>query len=123
MNEFLHEETTKDIIGASMTVLNTLRAGLSEKIYERALIIELTKQGHKTESQREFTVRYDGHEVGKLIPDLIVDDIVIVDTKVVESFHDAHIAQMLGYLAITELNAGLLVNFKHSRLKWKRLVR
>ena len=43
----IHEELSRSIIGASMTVLNALRPGLSEKLYERALIIELTKQGHR----------------------------------------------------------------------------
>ena len=52
----LHEELTRGIIGASMTVLNKLRSGLDEKLYERALVLELTKRGHKTDQQRVFAV-------------------------------------------------------------------
>ena len=117
-----HRNVTEAVIGAAMTVLNTLRPGLDEKLYERALAIELTKHGHSIEQQREFPVFYDGRKIGVLIPDLIVDGVVIVDTKVVTGFNDAHIAQMLGYLNITRLEVALLVNFKDAKLQWKRIV-
>ena len=61
--------------------------------------------------------------MGRLIPDLIVDGLVIVDAKVVTAFTDDHLAQMMGYLAITNLQLGLLLNFKYARLQWKRVVR
>ena len=117
-----HETITKDNIGAAMTVLNTLRPGLDEKLYERALVIELGKLGHQVEQQRQFVVRYGGVEVGTLIPDLIVDGAVVVDAKVASDFNDSHIAQMLGYLNITNLHLALLLNFKHADLRWKRAV-
>jgi GxxExxY protein len=85
----IHSALTRQIIGAAMTVLNTLRPGLDEKIYERALIIEQRKRGHAIEAQRQIPVYYDGELVGTLIPDLIVDDRVIVDTKVVSTFGDS----------------------------------
>jgi GxxExxY protein len=117
-----HRGVTEAVIGAAMTVLNTLRPGLDEKLYERALVIELTKRGHTVEQQRQFPVFYDGQNIGVLIPDLIVDGAVIIDTKVVTCFNDAHIAQMLGYLNITRLEVALLVNFKDAKLQWKRIV-
>jgi len=118
----LHEEITKDIIGAAMTVLNTLRPGLDERLYENALVIELRARGHTIQQQREFPVHYRGELIGSLIPDLIVDETVITDPKVVTAFNDAHVAQMLGYLNITGLEVALLLNFKGSRLDWKRIV-
>lgn len=105
-----------------MVVLNTLRPGLDEKIYERSLVVELKLQGRGIDQQKAFPVRYKGVEVGTLIPDLIVDGAVIVDPKVVTEFSDAHIAQMLGYLNITGLRVALLLNFKHAELRWKRVV-
>ena len=77
-----------------MTVLNALKPGLDEKLYERALVIELRKRGHSVEQQSEFPVYYDGQHIGSLIPDLIVDEVVIVDPKVVIGFHESHLAQM-----------------------------
>ncbi len=118
----LHEELTESIIGAAMAVLNELRPGLDEKLYENALVIELGLRGHACEQQREFPVHYRGHFIGKLIPDLIVDGKVIVDPKVVSAFTDSHIAQMLGYLNITGLEVALLLNFKEHKLSWKRVV-
>lgn len=56
-----------------------------------------------------------------LIPDLIVENAVIVDPKVVTTFNENHIAQMLGYLNITGLETALLLNFKHAKLGIKRI--
>ena len=64
-----HRNVTEAVIGAAMTVLNTLRPGLDEKLYERALVIELTKRGHTVEQQDQFPVSYDGQNIGVLIPD------------------------------------------------------
>jgi len=122
-DEYVHREVSEAIIGAAMTVLNTLRPGLDEKLYENALVIELRKQGHSVAQQRSFPVYYDEQLIGTLIPDLIVDEAVIADPKVVSTFNDTHLAQMLGYLNITELRLAMLLNFKHSRLEWKRVVR
>ena len=121
--ELIHRELTESIIGAAMTVLNVLRPGLDEKLYERALVIELEKRGHRIAQQQEFPVHYDGQLIGKLIPDLIVDGLVIVDPKTVSAFNESHIAQMIGYLNITGLEIALLLNFKTSKLQWKRIVR
>ncbi len=118
-----HEEITKDIIGAAMAVLNELKPGLDEKLYENALVIELAARGHTVEQQREYPVHYRGHFIGKLVPDLIVDGLVIVDPKVVTAFNDTHLVQMLGYLNITGLEVALLLNFKEAKLTWKRVVR
>ena len=104
-----------------MVVLNTLKPGLDEKLYENALVIELNKAGCRISQQRSFPVHYGGQLIGRLIPDLIINDKVVVDTKVVTSFTDSHMAQMMGYLSITGLRLGLLVNFKYAKLEWKRV--
>ena len=122
-DKMLHRELSKSIVGAAMKVLNTLKPGLSEKTYENALVVELMKRGHTVQQQRRFEVRYEGILVDSLVPDLIVEDAVIADSKVVSGFNDTHIAQMMGYLAITDLRLALLLNFKHKDLRWKRVVR
>lgn len=114
-------ELTEKIIGAAHKVLFALKPGLDEKLYERALVIELTKKGLRCESQRQFEVHYDSQLIGTLIPDLIVEGLVIVDPKVVTAFNDSHLAQMLGYLNITGLKTSLLLNFKYASLGIKRV--
>jgi GxxExxY protein len=114
-------ELTGRIIGAAIRVLDALRPGLDEKLYENALVIELAKQGLQPEQQKSFPVHYNGKFIGKLIPDLIVKD-VVVDAKVVTAFTPDHIAQMLGYLNITGLSLGLLLNFRYRKLQIKRVI-
>ena len=114
-------ELSGKIIGAAMRVLDTLRPGLDEKLYENALVIELAKLGLQPEQQKAFSVHYDGKFIGKLIPDLIVSG-VVVDAKVVTSFTPDHVAQMLGYLNITSLPLGLLLNFRYRKLQIKRVI-
>jgi len=114
--EIIHEKLSGAIIGAAMDVLNELKPGLDEKLYERVLVIELRRRGHTVDAQRSYPVFYNS--------DLIVDDTVIVDPKVVSAFNEAHTAQMMiGYLAISQLDLALLLNFKSFRLEWKRIVR
>ena len=119
----IHEELSREIVSAAIKVLGVIRPGLDEKAYENALVIELHNRGHQIEQQRQFDVIYEGHVVDKLIPDLIVDSLVIVDPKVTEVFTSTHVSQMIGYLTITNLRLALLLNFKHSDLRVKRIVR
>ena len=123
MDKLIHEQLSRDIIGAAMQVLNEMKPGLDEKLYERALGIELRKRGHVVESQMKFAVFYQSELIGNLTPDLIIDGKVIVDPKVVAGFNEAHVAQMIGYLTITGLELAILLNFKSARLEWKRVVR
>ena len=119
----IHEELSREIIGAAMVVLNELKPGLDEKLYERAMMIELNYRGHRISVQADFPVSYGGELIGNLIPDLIVDNAVIVDPKIVSSFNDTHFAQVIGYLNITRLDLALFINFKNARLEWKRVLR
>jgi len=119
----IHAELSHSIVAAALKVLKTLKPGLNEKAYENALVIELTKRGHAVDQQRRFDVYYEGTRVDTLVPDLLVDGCVIVDPKVVSEFNDTHLAQMMGYLAITGFKLAILLNFKHAELRYKRVVR
>ncbi len=122
MSEVLiHKELSGNIIGAAMSVLNELKPGLDEKLYERALVIALRELGHFVDQQKRFDVLFHGNWVGALVPDLIVDGLIVVDTKVVTTFTETHFAKMIGYLTITGLDLALLLNFKFARLQWKRV--
>ena len=123
MGKMLHENLSRALIGAAMEVLNALKPGLDEKLYERALGIELDHRGYLATRQRQFSVHYRDELIGNLVPDLIVNDLVIVDPKATATFTDTHVAQMIGYLNITGLELALLLNSKHACLTWKRVVR
>src|ERR1700731_3039972 len=97
MGKIIHEQLSGAIIGIAMEVLNELNPGLDEKLYERAMIIEMRRRGHVVAVQPSFPVFYRGELIGNLIPDLIVDSSVIVDPKGVAAFTETHVAQMIGY--------------------------
>jgi GxxExxY protein len=119
--QYPHADLTARVIASAKSVHEELRPGLDEKLYERALCIEFADHCIHFAQQKVFQVFYKSQHIGNLIPDLIAEDSVIVDLKVVEAFTDEHVAQMLGYLNITGLEIGLLINFKHARLQIKRI--
>lgn len=115
-------EATRAIIGAAMEVHNEIGFGLHEKPYENALVVKFGLRGIQFTQQENFTVLYKNVEVGRYIPDLIAFGKVVVDTKVVEKITDLDKGRMLNYLRITGLKVGLILNFKHPKLEWSRLV-
>ncbi|MCU0783029.1 MAG: GxxExxY protein, partial [Verrucomicrobia bacterium] len=96
--------------------------GLHEKIYENSLVVLFKMNGIAFDQQRRFPVLFRGVEVGEFVPDLIAFGSVIVDAKVIDLVTDRERCQMLNYLRITKLRAGLILNFKHARLEWERVV-
>jgi GxxExxY protein len=121
--DYPHQDLTRRIIAAAIAVHQELRPGLDEKLYERALCIELAERNIYFEQQLKYEARYKGHFLGHLIPDLVVEKTLIVDAKCVESFTSLHEAQMIGYLSITGLDVALLLNFKTWPLGKKRVIR
>ena len=113
----LHKSLSGEIIGAGIQVSSALKPGLSERIYENALVLELRERGLSVEQQKPFPVYYKDEKVGQLIPDLIVNDKVIIDTKVVADFNQSHMEQMIGYLAITDLKLALIFIFHQMGIK------
>lgn len=108
---YKHSDITEKIIGAFFKVYNTLGYGFLEKVYENAMMEELTKNGIKVVAQHPIKVYYEGKEVGCYFADLLVDDKVMIELKAVESIADQHEAQLLNYLKATNIEVGLLLNF------------
>jgi GxxExxY protein len=118
---FLKEEVFQ-IVGCAMEVLNTLGHGLLEKPYENALVVEFGLRNIPFHQQPRFDVIYKSIKVGEYIPDLIVFDQIVVDTKTIERINDVERGQILNYLKITGLKVGVILNFKRAKLEWERLV-
>jgi len=122
-DQYPHKELTELLINAAMSVHNSLKNGLKENIYENAVCVELLHLNIQYNQQKAFPVHYREKLVGKLIPDLIAENAVIVDAKCVEAISAEHISQMLGYLTITGLEIGLIINFNHRSLEVKRIAK
>ncbi len=121
-HKFLFKDEVYRINGCAMEVLNALGHGLKEKPYENALAVEFGLLKISFSQQPVYPVSYKGVKVGEYIPDLIVFEQIIVDTKVIEKITDHEIGQMMNYLKVTGLKLGLILNFKHSKLESKRVV-
>ena len=110
-SSYKHSDITDKIIKAFYTVYNKLGFGFLEKVYERALMIELTKMNLTSASQVPAKVYYEKQEVGVYFADLLVQDVIIVELKACESLREEHEAQLLNYLKATQIEVGLLLNF------------
>src|SRR6266496_854517 len=110
------------IIGCAIEVLNTLGHGIAEKPYENALVVEFGLRQIPLKQQPVFDVLYKGQKVGAFIPDLIVFDSIVVDTKVIDRITDHERGLILNYLHITNLRVGVILNFKHRKPEWERIV-
>jgi GxxExxY protein len=112
---------TERIIGCAFTVANALGIGFLEKVYENALAHEMRKRGLVVAQQRGIVVRYDDIVIGDYTADLMVDDRIIVELKVVRSLSEQHVAQCVNYLRATGLDFCLLINFGRPRIEIRRV--
>ncbi len=115
-----HKEITHAIIGCAMKVHHTLGNGFPEAIYQRALAIELKKQGLKYARELEMKIFYDGIQIGTRRVDFFVEDKMLVELKAVIKLDDAHLAQAINYCQAFNLPSGLLINFGAKSLEFKR---
>ena len=106
---------TERIIKCAIEVHRQLGPGLLENVYEEALGIECKLDGLHVLRQFKVPVLYRGKTIGEYQPDMLVNDLVIVEIKSVERFDPVFEAQVLTYLKITKKRVGLLINF-NSRL-------
>jgi GxxExxY protein len=109
-----NDDLTKMIIGCAYKVHNTLGSGFLEKVYENALRIELERLGRKVKQQEPINVSYEGQVVGEYYADLWVDDSVVIELKAVQTLVKRHEVQLVNYLAATNIDNGLLLNFGSS---------
>lgn len=105
----------------AIDVLNTLGYGMVEP-YENALVVEFGLTKIHSGSSLHSMFLYKGRKVVLFIPDLIVFNSIAVDTKVIDRITDHERGLMLNYLRITNLGVGVILNFKHQKLEWERIV-
>ena len=121
-DKLLYKNEVFQIVGCAIEVLNTLGHGILEKPYENALVVEFRLRQIPFRQQPVFDVLYKANKVGLFVPDLIVFDSIVVDTKVIDRITDHERGLMLNYLRITKLRVGIILNFKHRKPEWERLI-
>ena len=108
----IHEELTELIIKSYYKVYNKLGFGFLEKVYEKALIIELRSAGLNCLRQYPIDVFYESVNVGNYYADIIVEDKIIIEVKAGEGvLIEAHELQLINYLKATDKEIGLLLFF------------
>jgi GxxExxY protein len=120
--KLLFKNEVYQIVACAIEVLNTLGHGIVEKPYENALVVEFRLREIPFRQQPAFDVLYKGTKIGLFVPDLIAFNAIVVDTKVIDKITDHERGLMLNYLRITNLRVGVILNFKHRKLEWERLV-
>jgi GxxExxY protein len=121
-DKLLHRATTEAVIGAAFEVHRDLGYGFLERVYQRALQVELLRRGATAELEKRIQVHYKGTIVGDYDVDLLVDSCVAVEIKVAPQYDERDEAQLLNELKATGLKVGLLVNFGRTKVEYKRLV-
>ena len=118
------ELLVKQVMDCAMIVRRKLTSGYLEKVYENALTIELRKAGLLAQQQQPLEVKYDDQVVGFYVPDIIVENCLILEIKAVEHLQEANEAQLVNYLTTTGIEDGLLINFGNlSKIQIKRKYR
>jgi len=117
-----HGETTSRSIGAAFEVHNILGYGFLEKVYQRAMQVELIKRGSSAEVESSIKVLYKNAVVGDYYADLLVDGCVIIGIEVARCYNTEDEAQLLNELKATGMRVGVLINFGRERVEYKRMV-
>ena len=121
-DKLVHRAITEAIIGAAFEVHRELGYGFLERVYQRALQVELSRRGLSAEIEKRIRVQYKGVVVGDYDANLVVDDCVAVEIKINPQYDKRDEAQLLNELKATGLKVGLLLNFGRSKIEYKRLV-
>ena len=117
-NNPVHEAVTERAIGCGIKIHEYFGPGLLESVYERGMEIELQRIGMKIETNRRIPLVYEGVNLGQVFtPDLIVEDVLVVELKAVEAIARVHHHQVITYLKLTGCPVGLLMNFNVPYLK------
>jgi len=113
---------SEKVLGAMFEVSNTLGAGFLEKVYERALVMELNIRGLRAAAQTSLEINYKGRIVGEYFADILVEDVLVIELKCVEHLANEHMAQCLNYLRASGRKLCLLINFQRPKVEWKRII-
>lgn len=115
------KELTHRIIGCAMKVHTVLGNGFQEVIYQRALAIEMSKQGLSFTREMEMQIFYEGEHIGTRRVDFFVEEKIMLELKAIIKLEEVHLAQAMNYCQAYNLPIGLLINFGAKSLEYKRV--
>jgi GxxExxY protein len=117
-----HQDITREIIGACFEVMNELGTGFLESVYRKSLAIALRHRGLSVQQEAPLKVHFRGEEVGHYVADIVVNEVVIVETKVAEAIASEYLAQVINYLKASDKQVGIVANFGKPIVQHRTLV-
>jgi GxxExxY protein len=119
---------THRAIGCAMRVHSILGAGFPEIIYQRALAIELEREGMQAQREVETPIYFRGQQIGSRRVDFMVEGPqpekpILLELKATTDLADIHFAQVINYLEAYRLHVGLLLNFGGASLQYRRFIK
>jgi GxxExxY protein len=102
---------THSVIGAFFEVYNSLGYGFVERVYSRALELELLGRGHRVAREVSVSISYKGRQIARQRLDMIIDDTIVVELKSTAALPPGSLRQVFSYLRATHLRIGLLFHF------------
>lgn len=122
MDKVIFKKESYDIVGCCFDVFNKLGPGLKEKNYQKALEAVFTEKKIDFKSQLYVPIKINDKVVGKFFLDFIINEQIAVELKVGNNFHRRDIEQLFSYLKSSNLKLGILVNFTHDEVKYRRIL-
>ena len=121
--KLIHSDLTYKIIGLLFKIHTELGCGFPEKIYQRAIELELQRAGLDYKREKEVKLKYSDNIIGAFRLDLVVDEKVIIEIKALEYLPKVSKEQLISYLKATPYEVGILANFGTSKLEYIRMAR
>jgi GxxExxY protein len=122
MARIVFKDLSHQVLGAVFSVHNILGPGLVESAYEQSLVIELQHRDIPVSRQKVFPLYYKGELAGAYIADLVVADSIILELKSVRQLTSVMEAQLINYLRLSKIPLGYLINFRNTKVQWRRFV-
>ncbi|EKE14379.1 MAG: hypothetical protein ACD_12C00541G0001 [uncultured bacterium] len=122
MARLFYPDLSYQLVGILFRIYNELGGGYQEKLYQRAIRLELMKQKIKFREQEKIALKFDGSAIGKYYIDFVIDNKIVLEIKVTPHFYKRDIKQVIGYLNSTGLKLGILAAFTKDGVKFKRII-
>ncbi len=122
MTDLIHKDLSYKIIGIIFRVYNRLGYGYQERYYQRAISLEFNKAKIKHIKEKEIKLQYENESIGKCFLDFIVENKIVLELKVANSFRTQDIKQILSYLKASGLKLGILIIITKDSIKYKRII-
>jgi len=122
MSDYKYSDLTGKIIELAIKVHKNLGSAYEEKIYQRALYLELQRAKISFEREKVITINYGNVTIGKKKLDFVVENKIVIELKKIDAIDKVHVAQVVSYLKTLGLDIGLILNFGRSKLEIKRVI-